>query len=65
LTDNDELVPDSEGCPSDDARNDPNATDEEVTPSQYIKARRDDDDDGEKVNESEGSRLRVKNIRKG
>jgi hypothetical protein len=54
-TENDDIVPDSEGCPSDDARNDQNATDEEVTPSQYKMLRRDDDDDDEKANESEGS----------
>jgi hypothetical protein len=52
-TDNDEAVPDSEPCPSDDARNDPNATDEEATPSQYKKTRCDYDDDEEKANESE------------
>ncbi len=46
-SDDDEAVSDSEACPSDDARNDPNATDEEATPSQYKKTRRDDDDDAE------------------
>jgi hypothetical protein len=52
-TDNDEAVPDSEACSSDDARNSPNATDDEATPSQYKKTRRDDDDDEEKANESD------------
>jgi hypothetical protein len=54
-TDNDEAVPDSASCPSDDARDDQNATDEEAIPSQYKKSRHDDDDDAEKANESEGS----------
>jgi hypothetical protein len=46
-------MPDSEGCPSDDARNSSNATDDDATPSQYKKSRHDDDDDEEKENESE------------
>ncbi len=52
-TDNDDAVPDSVGCPSDDARCEPNATDEEATPSQYKKSRRDDDADDDKANESD------------
>ncbi len=47
-------MPDPEACPSDDASDFPNATDEEASPNQYKKTRRDDDDD-EKANESEGS----------
>jgi hypothetical protein len=52
-SDDDEAMPDSEGCPSDDARNSSNATDDDATPSQYKKSRRDDDDDEAKENESE------------
>ncbi len=54
-TDNEDLVPDSEAYPSDDKHGDMNATDDEVTPSQYKKLRRDDDDDYEQANDSEGS----------
>jgi hypothetical protein len=58
-TDNDGAVPDSIGCPSEDGRLSPNATDDESTPSQYKKMLHDDDDDDEKedgakeANESE------------
>ncbi len=56
-TDNEERVPDSEACPSDDEHDGRNATDEDASPSQYKKSRRDDDDndDGEHANDSEGS----------
>ncbi len=52
-TENEEIVPDSDPCPSDDARDSPNATDDEATPSQYKKTRRDNDDDEEKAKESD------------
>jgi hypothetical protein len=54
-TDNDEPVPDSASCPSDDARNSPNATDDEATLSQYKQTRRDDDDNDGKASQSEES----------
>jgi hypothetical protein len=53
-SDDKENMLDSEACPSDDTRNDQNATDKEVTPSQYNRTLRDNDDNAEKANESEG-----------
>jgi hypothetical protein len=46
-------VPDSDGSPSEDERNSPNATDDETTPSQYRMSQRDDVDDEEKAEDSD------------
>ncbi len=37
-TDNEEDVPDSEACPSDEEHDGPNANDEDMSPSQYKKS---------------------------
>ena len=51
-SDDEDAVPYSEACPSDDARNSPNATDEEATPSQYKKTQRDDEDDADEYGDA-------------
>jgi hypothetical protein len=54
-TGNDDIVQDSDACPSDNQHDGPNATNEDASPSQYKKPQRDDDDNGEKANDSESS----------
>jgi hypothetical protein len=54
-TDNEENVPDSEACSSDENHDGPKATDDDASPSLYKKSRCNDDDNGEQANDYEGS----------